>query len=102
LEFGSAEFHWATTDEGKEVLRKLRANAPGCKELNLYESARLFRFVYAARASFLCRLETTMRAEKLALDDVRALADALANNTTLTTLNLGSTCLGDDTYGRNG
>jgi hypothetical protein len=32
-----------------------------------------------------------MRAEKLTLDDVRALADALANNTTLTTLNLSCT-----------
>jgi hypothetical protein len=52
VEFGSAEFKWATTDEGKEALRELRANAPEFKELILFDSAWLFRFLYAARASF--------------------------------------------------
>ena len=52
LEFGSAEFKWAATDESKEVLRKLRANAPDYKDLDLYGSACLFSFLYAARASF--------------------------------------------------
>jgi glutamate/tyrosine decarboxylase-like PLP-dependent enzyme len=32
-----------------------------------------------------------MRAEKLTLEDLRALVDALTNNTTVTTLDLGST-----------
>jgi hypothetical protein len=40
---------------------------------------------------FLCGLETVMRAEKLTLDDVRALADAFANNTTLTRLDISCT-----------
>ena len=40
---------------------------------------------------FLCGFETAMRAEKLTLDGMRALADALANNTTLTTLDLSGT-----------
>jgi hypothetical protein len=46
---------------------------------------------YTLRARPLCGLETAMRAEKLTLDDVRALANALANNTILTTLNLQCT-----------
>jgi hypothetical protein len=43
LEFGSAEFKWATTDEGKEALRRLRENAPDFKELDLSGSACRFR-----------------------------------------------------------
>jgi hypothetical protein len=39
----------------------------------------------------MCRLETAMHAAKLTLNDVRELVDALANNHTLTTLNLGCT-----------
>jgi hypothetical protein len=37
--FGSAEFKWAATDQGKEALRKLRSNAPDFKELILLDCA---------------------------------------------------------------
>jgi hypothetical protein len=45
-----------------------------------------------------------MRAEEMTLDDVRALADALAYNTMLTTLKLrctDSSCIGVDNEERN-
>jgi hypothetical protein len=44
-----------------------------------------------ARGHPLCGLETAMRTEHLCLGDVTALANALASNRTLTTLNLDST-----------